>query len=328
MSLPNQVEHVEKRHATQNKHSKASAESSGAPEVSNRSLSLRVPSSTYHLKEKISLGALMESDGQTLKRSGSGWKCCCPFHADRTPSFSIDPSDAYARCFGCGWKGDIFQYVKDRMGLSFCEAVALLDQRGSLHGTKSNATEHLRKQTDADFLFSQEDQKDIALFTGRLATEQWLAERVASSESWNPDTISRLAQEGHLGWAGDTLAFLYKTGYKLRQWPGRRFWWERGHAHLWRYEKIAQAREIWICEGETDAISLIDKGVETAANVAVVAAASATSFKPEFASYFVGKNALVCFDADDAGRNGAAKVHEILKPVVAELHDFNPKEVR
>ena len=77
-----------------------------------------------------------------------------------------------------------------------------------------------------------------------------------------------------------------------------------------------------------DAIALIDKGVETLPGVAVVAAASATSFKPSFAAYFKGKNVTVCFDADDQGRKGSATVQEILRPVVTNLYDFDPKEVR
>ncbi len=39
---------------------------------------------------------------ETLKKTGSGYTCCCPFHNEKSPSFSLKPSIGRYKCFGCG----------------------------------------------------------------------------------------------------------------------------------------------------------------------------------------------------------------------------------
>lgn len=57
-----------------------------------------------------------------LKRDGKRWKGLCPFHAERTPSFTVYPDNRF-KCFGCGADGDVFAYVEKRHGVKFPEAV-------------------------------------------------------------------------------------------------------------------------------------------------------------------------------------------------------------
>lgn len=53
----------------------------------------------------------------------------CPFHEERTPSFSVDPAKGLYHCFGCGKGGDIFTFVRETQGLDFTEAVEWLGER-------------------------------------------------------------------------------------------------------------------------------------------------------------------------------------------------------
>ncbi len=71
-----------------------------------------------------------------LRATGSGWKGLCPFHADRTPSFSIVASGRTFRCFGCGRHGDVIAFVMAAEKLTFREAVLALAARFevSAHG--------------------------------------------------------------------------------------------------------------------------------------------------------------------------------------------------
>ncbi len=278
------------------------------------------------LKATISFRALVESDGQKIVRKGQQYACCCTFHQDSTPSFFISREDDHAYCFGCDRHWSIFDYVMERTGCDFVTALKFLSSTPTLQGTKTKESASVAPKIAADFIYSEQDLKDIKRYTSRVSNEPWLAERIASTEQWKTETIAGLATEGHLGWAGDALAFIYKTGYKLRKWPGRAFWWEVGHPHLWRFEKISNVNEVWITEGETDAIELIDKGAEQSGRIAVVATASASSFKDSFVPFFNGKHVTVLFDGDEAGRKGAAKVHALLAPVAASLRDFNPME--
>jgi DNA primase len=69
-------------------------------------------------------------NGKTdLRRVGSRWTGLCPFHDERTPSFSVNPEDKLYYCFGCGEGGDAFKFVQQTEALEFQEAVELLAER-------------------------------------------------------------------------------------------------------------------------------------------------------------------------------------------------------
>jgi DNA primase len=61
-----------------------------------------------------------------LKRAGNEWKGCCPFHADRSPSFTIYSGGQRFQCFGCGASGDVLDYVARLYGLGMVEAAKVL----------------------------------------------------------------------------------------------------------------------------------------------------------------------------------------------------------
>lgn len=61
-----------------------------------------------------------------LKRSGSNYMGLCPFHSEKTPSFSVSPSKSIFKCFGCGVGGDVITFVMKRENLSFPDAVEFL----------------------------------------------------------------------------------------------------------------------------------------------------------------------------------------------------------
>jgi DNA primase len=64
-----------------------------------------------------------------LRRAGARWTGLCPFHDERTPSFSVDAQDKLYHCFGCGVGGDVIKFVEEKDGLGFAEAVELLADR-------------------------------------------------------------------------------------------------------------------------------------------------------------------------------------------------------
>lgn len=61
-----------------------------------------------------------------LQRAGSEWKGCCPFHADRSPSFTIFAGGERFYCFGCGASGDVLDFVQRAHGVSLPEAARML----------------------------------------------------------------------------------------------------------------------------------------------------------------------------------------------------------
>ncbi len=64
-----------------------------------------------------------------LRRQGARWVGLCPFHDERTPSFSVDAQDKLYHCFGCGVGGDVIKFVEEKEGLGFAEAVESLADR-------------------------------------------------------------------------------------------------------------------------------------------------------------------------------------------------------
>ena len=58
-----------------------------------------------------------------LKKSGANFVGLCPFHAEKTPSFSVSPSRQFFHCFGCGQSGDAIRFLMAHTGAGFVEAV-------------------------------------------------------------------------------------------------------------------------------------------------------------------------------------------------------------
>jgi DNA primase len=64
-----------------------------------------------------------------LRRQGARWVGLCPFHEERTPSFSVEAQEKLYHCFGCGVGGDVIKFVEEKEGVGFAEAVELLADR-------------------------------------------------------------------------------------------------------------------------------------------------------------------------------------------------------
>ena len=58
-----------------------------------------------------------------LKKKGANWMGCCPFHQEKTPSFSVNPSKGFYKCFGCGKGGTAYNFLMEIEGLNFPEAI-------------------------------------------------------------------------------------------------------------------------------------------------------------------------------------------------------------
>ncbi|MBL8488834.1 MAG: DNA primase [Rhodocyclaceae bacterium] len=59
----------------------------------------------------------------TLKKAGANYSACCPFHSEKTPSFTVSPSKQFYHCFGCGAHGTAIGFLMQYAGLGFVEAV-------------------------------------------------------------------------------------------------------------------------------------------------------------------------------------------------------------
>ena len=80
------------------------------------------PAFLDELRMRTSLSTLI---GRTVKvqKAGREYKACCPFHNEKTPSFTINDEKGFYHCFGCGAHGDAIRWMTDQRGLPFMEAV-------------------------------------------------------------------------------------------------------------------------------------------------------------------------------------------------------------
>lgn len=81
-----------------------------------------------------------------LKRSGKNFMGLCPFHKEKSPSFSVSADRQYYHCFGCHKGGDVFSFIMEMEKLSFPEALKFLAERGHVKLPEVNDEEFNKKQ--------------------------------------------------------------------------------------------------------------------------------------------------------------------------------------
>jgi DNA primase len=71
-------------------------------------------------------------DYVSLKKKGANWMACCPFHQEKTPSFSVNPAKDIFYCFGCGKGGSVFNFVMELERVTFPEAVRIVAEKANV----------------------------------------------------------------------------------------------------------------------------------------------------------------------------------------------------
>jgi DNA primase len=84
------------------------------------------------LRHRIDLVEVLSSHIE-LKKTGAAYKALCPFHDEKSASFTVQKGDSYYHCFGCGAHGDAIQFLMSYQKLNFSEAVETLAQRFQVH---------------------------------------------------------------------------------------------------------------------------------------------------------------------------------------------------
>ncbi len=166
-----------------------------------------------------------------LKRAGQRLQGLCPFHDERSPSFSVNPQDKLYYCFGCGEKGDVFTFLQEKEGLPFAEAVETLAERFGVEVEREKEDPRLEEARKrrvrlaelldrtasyyAKYLWeSDEAEKARAYLLGRGLSEESLREFGVGFAPNRWDTIVMRGQQGGFSQAELTAAGLVKKGQK------------------------------------------------------------------------------------------------------------------
>jgi DNA primase len=161
------------------------------------------------VKERIDIVQVI-GEHLPLKKAGRIYKALCPFHAEKTPSFTVDPARRTYKCFGCGEFGDVFTFLEKREGLSTAEALERLAERAGVQLQR-------RRPEDRDRHARLYAAHEVAYFYFRQALRGTAGGRAAAAylakRGLRPDTIERFG----LGYAPDSLgglvAYLRKRGH-------------------------------------------------------------------------------------------------------------------
>ncbi len=272
------------------------------------------------LKDRISFSKVLAADGHQIKKSGRGYSCCCPFHDDRNPSFVVSANDSYARCYGCDWQGDVIKYEQEYRGVDFVTAVS------GLSGKTARVAKSVQPASvSVSVGLTAEQKHTIAAAGSWLQEETHLWSSIAEKRKWLPETIQKLAFDGSLGWHGGALAFLYRTGLKYRNWPHHQFEWEfKSGESFWREQTITgHTTQVFLAEGETDAISMIDAGIADIPSAAVVAVSCAQALPVESLELLRGKEVILCLDNDKAGENATKKLSSAIGGIASKVRSLD-----
>ena len=111
-----------------------------------------------HLIEEIKQASdIVEvlSEFLKLKKRGTNYLCNCPFHTEKTPSFSVSPTKQIYHCFGCGKGGNVFTFLMEHENMSFIEAVKYLAKRANIKLPEKKVSPEEKSKFDQLFYSNQ-----------------------------------------------------------------------------------------------------------------------------------------------------------------------------
>jgi len=109
-----------------------------------------------------------------LKKKGANWMACCPFHKEKTPSFSVSPTKEIFYCFGCHKGGDVFSFVKEIEGVGYGEAIKIVADRVGMP---------LPKMVDDDRFAVKRQEADEVVQLNNWALDWWEKQLETSAEA-------------------------------------------------------------------------------------------------------------------------------------------------
>lgn len=156
----------------------------------------------------------------TLKRAGGTFKALCPFHKEKTPSFTVNAQRQIFHCFGCGKGGDVFSFLQEHEGVDFMTAVRMLADRAGIHLDFEDGDPGQRSEKDALLKIHT----DIAEFFTRCLGQMKGAQHAR-------DYLHKRDLEGD-------MAKTFGVGYAPHRWDGAIQW---AHKHKFPLELMEKA---------------------------------------------------------------------------------------
>lgn len=136
-----------------------------------------------------------------LKRSGNSYMACCPFHSEKSPSFSVNQSKQYFNCFGCHTAGSAIKFIQEYDHVSFVEAVEEVAKIGGIQVEYSNKFDAQKENEKITY-------EDLLETTTRFYEQELLKSKTAKDYLFNRGISQETIAKYHIGYAPDDFNFI------------------------------------------------------------------------------------------------------------------------
>ncbi|MFD2936042.1 DNA primase [Spirosoma flavum] len=165
---------------------------------------MRIPEETVERIRQSTDILEVINDFVSLKKRGSNYIACCPFHNEKTPSFNVNPTRQIYKCFGCGKAGDAVRFVMDIENIGYGEALRYLAKK---YGVEIEEQE----QTPEDLL--RQNERESLLIVLNFA-KTFFQETLQTTEEGKSIGLSYFRERG---FTNPTIE-AFELGYTLDQW--------------------------------------------------------------------------------------------------------------
>lgn len=149
-----------------------------------------------------------------LEKKGSNYFGCCPFHAEKTPSFSVTPSKQMFYCFGCHKGGNVFTFLQEYENYSFGEALEALADRAGVNLPKQELTPEKKREADKRELLLAINKEAAKYFYTLLRSERGKrAYDYFKGRELSDETMQRFGLGYSDQYSDDLYKYLRKRGY-------------------------------------------------------------------------------------------------------------------
>ncbi|MFA9375426.1 MAG: DNA primase [Lachnotalea sp.] len=149
-----------------------------------------------------------------LQRKGSSYFGLCPFHNEKSPSFSVSPGKQMYYCFGCGAGGNVFTFVMEYENYTFQEAIKYLADRVGVELPEIEYSEEARKQADLKTTILDINKQAANYFYYLLKSEAGeVAYRYLANRELSDETIKKFGLGFSNKYSNDLFQFLKEKGY-------------------------------------------------------------------------------------------------------------------
>lgn len=235
----------------------------------------------------------------TLKREGKDYKALCPFHTEKSRSFSVSPSKNMYKCFGCGKSGDSISFLMEHERKSYIEAIQWVADKYNIQ-----VEETVKRKDYAKPLarLQKLTQVTIDYFEGhrKISNNTLLRFRVTDSIEWMPKAKAEIAVICFNYYRNDELVNIKFRG------KGKDFLMQKGAELIfYNLDAMKGEDEVVIVEGEIDCMSLHEAGIYN--TISVPNGAGVGNLKLEYLDncwqYFeTVKRVILMVDNDEPGK--------------------------